>query len=788
MIYDKFRKDSIMNENVNIDIPRKQGKALFKISWSSKYEKQKEDFYPRELCEYMIENKKILVCDNHKNSWYVDIDKSDNVSHARKLENNELRIRILQGDYFVLCENTIKRKHNYVRGFGKVVGNDWQVLNEEVKEKFNLPENLHYYTIDVEFEDIAEEGLEDKRKNSEKELSDIGKSGSNYAWLPKAGSLISNVPEEHYGLFDKIVFQPYFGYSVKEKGFDYEEADIEKYGKTTSEEGLDNLRVKLNEQYSEIEFLRLGFEDDEMMKAGIAAIGWTEVGDLENYLDENGKIDIEKLQPIVWEKSYENDSKKKGKATTKAKELKRFYEANPQKNVFVVMHDKMILGFIDGFGENMFDKTRASHAHCRQAGTWKEYLGISGDKTIKGKYAVLTSCSPITDPISIVQLYKGYYLDDNAAYLVGDDGKVVDSQIGYKSNDKKDDLKMAVDKAFQSGFVNIGYPYNRIIFGAPGTGKSYLLDKETNGLLGLDTDENGELNDRQIKYLEEHCERVTLYSDYSYAKFFGTYKPKPTNNGKDVTYEFVPGPLVRMLEKAYRNIDECKSGLAKPEAFLLIIEEINRADVAAVFGDVFQLLDRSNGEGISDYFITASEDVKAYFRQKGIAKNTLRLPDNLFIWATMNSADQGVFPIDTAFKRRWVFEYMDINDGQGNCNFPIEFQNDETGKNHRFNWNDFRMEVNSKMLDQGINEDKLMGPFFISKKEFEGKTNDRKFELFASKVLMYLYEDASKQYRTEVFSGASDDELKSYSRLRKAFKQKGIEIFGTPIGNDQSNE
>ena len=170
---------------------------------------------------------------------------------------------------------------------------------------------------------------------------------------------------------------------------------------------------------------------------------------------------------------------------------------------------------------------------------------------------------------------------------------------------------------------------NIIYFGAPGTGKSYNLNKDKDTLL-----EN----------FKDNYERVTFHPDYSYANFVGTYKPVPEN--KSITYRYVPGPFMRILKKAIENPNE---------PYLLIIEEINRANVAAVFGDIFQILDR-NKENESVYPIDASEDMKTYLNQ-----NKILLPKNLFIWATMNSADQAVFPMDTAFKRRWDFRYFSIN-------------------------------------------------------------------------------------------------------------------------------
>ena len=315
-----------------------------------------------------------------------------------------------------------------------------------------------------------------------------------------------------------------------------------------------------------------------------------------------------------------------------------------------------------------------------------------------------------------------------------------------------------------------GYPRNRILFGAPGTGKSFTLNHEKDVLLA----DGGEY------------ERVTFHPDFSYANFVGTYKPVPCkdSDGKDaITYSYVPGPFMRTYVKALQN---SRTDDIKP--FLLIIEEINRANVAAVFGDVFQLLDRGD-DGVSEYPIQASEDIKKYLAEE-LGGNPddyaeIRIPDNMFIWATMNSADQGVFPMDTAFKRRWDFTYLGIDDNEAGIVGKKVILGQ--GEQRRIvEWNALRKAINGELLTYKVNEDKLMGPYFISKKNLpEGKMiDDAMFtRIFKNKVIMYLFDDAAKQKRTTLFGGCDEKDKNQYSKICSEFDAKGVFIFCEAISS-----
>lgn len=246
-----------------------------------------------------------------------------------------------------------------------------------------------------------------------------------------------------------------------------------------------------------------------------------------------------------------------------------------------------------------------------------------------------------------------------------------------------------------------------------------------------------------------------------------------------IKYAFVPGPFMRVY------VEALKSGRTEnPQPHLLLIEEINRAKVAAVFGDVFQLLDRDD-DGVSEYEIQASEDIRKYLASqlKGDPDNyqKIRIPNNMFIWSTMNSADQGVFPMDTAFKRRWNFEYLGINENEEKISGigKIEL----AGSDEPVEWNILRRAINAKMSSEQfkINEDKLMGPFFLSKKIIASDENgmiidtDKFVAAFKSKVIMYLYEDAVKQGKHRFFDGCDNSK---YSSVCDAFDELGMGIFG----------
>lgn len=281
---------------------------------------------------------------------------------------------------------------------------------------------------------------------------------------------------------------------------------------------------------------------------------------------------------------------------------------------------------------------------------------------------------------------------------------------------------------------------NKIYFGAPGTGKSKIV------------------ND---KYYNGYAKRVTFHPEYTYNDFVGYIKP--IVDGEFLSYKFQPGVFTQILTEAL---------LDPSNMYTLIIEELNRANTSAVFGDLFQLLDR-NSDGSSEYRIN-NFDIYKYIKDcmhdNYIYKDgSIGLPSNLNIIATMNTADQNVFAMDTAFKRRWEFEYIPINFEE---NHP--FKDDEI-VNLNITWQNFVDVINEFMMskeneDLMISEDKQIGPYFIKKDELKDSNK------FGYKILLYLWDDVFKMDRERIFNNS----IRTFSKL--------IEIFSTENAIDVFND
>lgn len=248
-----------------------------------------------------------------------------------------------------------------------------------------------------------------------------------------------------------------------------------------------------------------------------------------------------------------------------------------------------------------------------------------------------------------------------------------------------------------------------IYFGTPGSGKSYKVDKEILG--GVD---------------KKQIFRTTFHPDTDYASFVGTYKPT-MNDHHEIEYQFVPQVFTKAYIAAWNN---------PTVPIYLVIEEINRGNCAQIFGDLFQLLDRDK-DGKSEYPIDADVDLCKYLKaslkskgSEGIEDGKLCLPSNLSILATMNTSDQSLFPMDSAFKRRWDWEFVPSHSDDSN-NFNINL-GDKTYK-----WHDFLAQINKRIKEATDSEDKQLGTYFI-----KGDVNAKQFK---SKVMFYLWSEICKE-------------------------------------------
>lgn len=305
---------------------------------------------------------------------------------------------------------------------------------------------------------------------------------------------------------------------------------------------------------------------------------------------------------------------------------------------------------------------------------------------------------------------------------------------------------------------SINLSLQQIFYGAPGTGKSNTIKCE-------------------VDQKDFPRVRTTFHPDSDYSTFVGAYKPTsvevpmmtmigtkavPAENPdgtlrkeKKIVYEFVPQAFLKAYTGAWKNQDE---------PFFLIIEEINRGNCSQIFGDLFQLLDRNDETGISDYPISPDEDIqkflltdkkygfaalteeqKAAIPEEVLSGELMILPKNLHIWATMNTSDQSLFPIDSAFKRRWDWQYMPISDGKKGWQIAVN------GK--RYDWWQFLQKMNDKIGSITNSEDKKLGYFFC-----KAKNGVIDAETFVGKVMFYIWNDVFKDFAEESGDLFKDEE------------------------------
>ena len=283
---------------------------------------------------------------------------------------------------------------------------------------------------------------------------------------------------------------------------------------------------------------------------------------------------------------------------------------------------------------------------------------------------------------------------------------------------------------------------NRLLYGVPGCGKSWTIKN----IICKDVN-------------EFFIERVVFHPDYTYSDFVGQILPKVSEDGVD--YKFSPGPFTNIVKKAYEN---------PSEEFFLIIEEINRGNAPAIFGDIFQLLDRLKKDeggfkkGTSEFGVTNSEIAEEVYNDE---KRKVRVPSNLNIIATMNTSDQNVFTLDTAFKRRWHMEMIENNFKKPDFqSIPIQ--------NSKITWNVFGTAINEIILEDSnstlSSEDKRLGAYFVDEEDLSSR------KLFAEKVLMYLWDDVFKFSREDYFKESAVNQF-SLESFIDAFVKDQSDIF-----------
>lgn len=316
-------------------------------------------------------------------------------------------------------------------------------------------------------------------------------------------------------------------------------------------------------------------------------------------------------------------------------------------------------------------------------------------------------------------------------------------------------------------------PLQQIFYGAPGTGKSYKIKESIKGKSVI---------------------RTTFHPDSDYSTFVGAYKPTTievpmrdvtgkviVENGEPVTenhivYEFVEQAFLQAYTKAWKKYASATSEGKEPEDVYLVIEEINRGNCAQIFGDLFQLLDRGDN-GFSEYPINTDKDMQKQLTKvfadmaflnapaiNGMSAEKvalkirngeiLLLPSNLYIWATMNTSDQSLFPIDSAFKRRWEWQYMPITNGMKG------WQIEANGK--RYDWWQFLQKMNDKIGSTTNSEDKKLGYYFCKAKN--GVINA---ETFVGKVIFYIWNDVFKDFAEDACDlfKDTDESLLSYNKF-----------------------
>lgn len=469
------------------------------------------------------------------------------------------------------------------------------------------------------------------------------------------------------------------------------------------------------------------------------------------------------------------------------KELNLWLSCNPSDSPFSIGLKKLLTIF----SEDTFYKLRAEKQEIlfQQEGIYSELL--QGNNV---------TAKDIIEDVGPFRVLKSFIKEGLQPYL-----KIVSNEFSRKEDVsilKEYDIlvktslllnpktiKFVNDSPKLTEHIKNGDSRQIIYYGAPGTGKSYKIKEY--------------LKSQQVP--KENIFRTTFHPDSDYSTFIGAYKPtmvkqyRYTDNGtkvkyteednlanaqksdpivdKSIEYNFVPQTFLNTYIRAYQTQDNV----------YLVIEEINRGNCAQIFGDLFQLLDR-NAEGKSDYTIKADTDLRTYLENilgsdnEGIKDGELCLPSNLYIFATMNTSDQSLFPIDSAFKRRWDWEYE-----------PIKYKNQDWKIDigtQQYSWVSFQKIVNNRIFDTTHSEDKMLGDYFVN--PHNGIITE---QMLLNKVLFYLWNDVCKEGEGEIFKTSETEEVsfsdlygtEGQQRIIQMMEYLGVEPFSTEVDNKVSS-
>lgn len=384
----------------------------------------------------------------------------------------------------------------------------------------------------------------------------------------------------------------------------------------------------------------------------------------------------------------------------------------------------------------------------------------------KGAYGIRTISKKLLEEFYKLYIESPDMTADEARRLLCGQSDIDKFEYGYASTlwqlAKMLHTNRKNSKLSNEHFIDKSSFHQIIYYGAPGTGKSHRIKGQLKGVP------------------KENIFRTTFHPDSDYSTFVGAYKPtrskrplyglfgKETVRLKDgedlsedtITYGFIPQTFLNAYMQAYRKPNE---------NIYLIIEEINRGNCAQIFGDLFQLLDR-NELGISEYTIKADADLKVFLEEQigkdkpGIEGGELCLPSNMYIYATMNTSDQSLFPIDSAFKRRWDWEYEPIK--YKNTDWVIDIQGET------YSWVSFQKEINRCIFEATSSEDKMLGDYFVNPRD--GVITEK---MLLNKILFYLWNDVCKDGEGDIFKISETEDVCFSELYGDGGKQKLMDMM-----------